>query len=144
MRGAEVYKWLIKTSFFHPHYMMAQDCYKTIRSDPTNSSAINQIKTLRALIDEEINRQHYPGGWRIPTPEKYIEAKEMIEDIMKCGSNNYNAILKISTDATTQKAVENWEVRGRLVHPDHAKQENAQEAFESKRYENSVSSRVIC
>ena len=96
----------------------------------------------RVTIDKLIEKQHYPQGWRIPTPDRYIEAKNAIENIMECNDSDYNKILVISENATKVDIERAWKVRGFLVHPDHAKQQRAEEAFQSRCPESSIFSSI--
>jgi hypothetical protein len=141
---ADKFLWCTELSFFYPQFLMALQNYNTIANDPTNETAKDDINKLRALINQEIKRKHYPTSWTIPTPDDYLKAKRTIEEILNCGPEEYNKILGITDDTSKDDVEDAFEARGRLVHPDHMKQlAQAEEAFKSTHGEDSVCCRTL-
>ncbi|KAL2015775.1 hypothetical protein VTK56DRAFT_4848 [Thermocarpiscus australiensis] len=127
---ANMFLWTTDLSFFYPQFQIALQNYNIIANDPTNATARDTINKLKGTIDLEIKRKHYPTSWTIPTPDDYLGAKQTIEQIMNCRSDDYDTILGITNNATQDDVVRALETRGRLINPDHVKQlGQAEEAF---------------
>ncbi|KXX74521.1 Chaperone protein DnaJ [Madurella mycetomatis] len=133
LRRANMHRWKIAASFFCPQYDAALTKYKAVLTHPDDVTAKQELGTLKSLIDEAIKRYHYPTSWSIPSPEKYLEAKQTIERVMGCHPRNYDEILGISRHATEADAVAAWRTLGCLIHPSFAMQKGAEEAFKRLR-----------
>lgn len=132
---AGIYQWKISTSFFVPQYNEALTRYNAIAADPANTSASEEIDTLKLLIDEVIERNHYPVAWSVPTADHYRKAKQAIERIMGCSTSGYSELLGVGRVAPEEEVLAAWRTLGCLIHPTYSKQKNAEEAFESKFYD---------
>ncbi|KAL7786362.1 hypothetical protein V8C37DRAFT_412477 [Trichoderma ceciliae] len=68
-------QWTIPLGFFGPHYRLVQQDYAILQSDPTNREDRRRILTEKEIIDQHVQKYHFPGEWGVLEPDAYLASR---------------------------------------------------------------------
>ena len=73
-------QWLIPVSFFRPHFTDVLDEYKFLQHNPGNEKSRHRLSVAKGLIDEFIEKNHFPAEWSVLSADDYLKQKSKEDD----------------------------------------------------------------
>lgn len=68
-------QWLIPVSFFKPHFEGVLGEYRILQHSPENEKSRHRLSVEKRLIDDFIEKNHFPEEWSVLSADDYLEQK---------------------------------------------------------------------
>ncbi|KAK1656996.1 hypothetical protein BDP55DRAFT_596735 [Colletotrichum godetiae] len=76
-------RWCISLQFFGTHFNLVRDNYKILLNDRSNQEARDVIAAEKKVIDDFIERNHFPRDWRVLHAGVYLQVQDNGAEVAK-------------------------------------------------------------